>query len=229
MIRLAIYYTPPPDSPLADGARRWLGRDNISLAYKDQQPTFGLSSNRFRKIIASPFHYGFHGTLKPPFRLNAGVTVKAVQNKLERFAKSCQNFVLPPLEVRAIDSFFCLRPTEDSEVLKRLAASVVEAFDEFRLPPDSDELARRRAAGLTQHQERLLSTWGYPYVMEEFRFHLTLTGRIADQGERALINAELKKRFTTDMLTGLPFSALSLFIEKNGEPMVLLDKYSFGS
>ncbi len=229
MKRLAIYYTPPPDSPLADGARRWLGRDNISLTYRDQQTAFGLSTNRFRKIIASPFHYGFHGTLKPPFQLNAGVTVKAVQNKLESFAKNCRNFVLPPLEVRTIHSFLCLQPTEDSEALNRLAAAVVEAFDEFRLPPDTDELARRRAAGLTPRQERLLSTWGYPYVMEEFRFHLTLTGRIADEGERALIYAELKRRFTTDMLTGLPFSALSLFIEKNGEPMVLLDKYSLGS
>jgi len=46
------------------------------------------------------------------------------------------------------------------------------------------ELARRRAAGLTQRQDTLLLRWGYPYVMEEFRFHLTLTGKLdADLAE----------------------------------------------
>jgi hypothetical protein len=29
-----------------------------------------------------------------------------------------------------------------------------------------------------QRQRNYLDRWGYPYVMEEFRFHMTLTGRL---------------------------------------------------
>ena len=227
MIRLAIYYTPPPDTPLTDMARRWLGRDNTNLRCRDQEPPANLPVSRFREIIASPFHYGFHGTIKPPFHLHDGVTIEAVQERLESFAANQQSFVLPNLEVRAINNFICLRPTRESNTLNNLAARVVEAFDDFRLPPGSEELAGRRGAGLSSRQERLLTIWGYPYVMEEFRFHLTLTGNIAEHSERALLAEELSQRFPPEALAGLPFSALSLFLEKNGEPMVELKNCRF--
>ena len=44
-------------------------------------------------------------------------------------------------------------------------------FDHHRI--DRRALLLQRA-----EQEALLQRWGYPYVMEEFRFHLTLTGRL---------------------------------------------------
>ena len=62
-------------------------------------------------------------------------------------------------------------------------------FDRFRAPADAAELAKRRAAGLTKRQDELLMRWGYPYVMDEFRFHLTLTGKLADPMREALSRA----------------------------------------
>jgi hypothetical protein len=50
-------------------------------------------------------------------------------------------------------------------------------------------MARRRAAGLTPAQERNLIEWGYPYVLDEFRFHLTLTGSLADPEAEAAMAA----------------------------------------
>jgi hypothetical protein len=54
----------------------------------------------------------------------------------------------------------------------------VTDFDAFRRPASAEELARRRMSGLTDRQERHLLNWGYPYVFEDFLFHVTLTGRI---------------------------------------------------
>ena len=37
------------------------------------------------------------------------------------------------------------------------------------------EIAKRRPERLSPRQRQLLDIWGYPYVMEEFQFHLTLS------------------------------------------------------
>ena len=52
----------------------------------------------------------------------------------------------------------------------------------FARPPGAAELERRRKAGLSAAQEKMLLRWGYPYVLDEFRFHLTLTGRLQPEG-----------------------------------------------
>lgn len=225
MIRLAIYYTPPPETTLAVVARQWLGRDSTRLQCPDQKLPAQISPTRFREIIASPFHYGFHATLKPPFRLQSEVTIADIEDRLATFAAKRKSFILPQLKVSTMNEFVCLRPVDADEKLNEIAAEVVADFDDFRRPPSAEELSRRRAAGLSARQERLLTTWGYPYVMEEFRFHLTLTGRIKGQGERDILKEELSRRFTAEVLTNQPFSALSLFIEKDGEPLVQMQGF----
>jgi hypothetical protein len=178
MIRLAIYYTPPDQSPLAIEAAKMAGTQQFSLAVPEHIPPETLSLRRYREIIESPFHYGFHGTLKPPFKLADGVSIDQVAAKLRSFAANYQSFVLPPLAVTFMHDFFCLRPTGSCKALDQLAADAVILFDEFRRPPGEEELAKRRSAGLTPGQEKSLQEWGYPYLMDEFRFHLTLTGKI---------------------------------------------------
>ena len=67
-----------------------------------------------------------------------------------------------------------------------MAAQVVTHFDPFRAPASDAELARRRASGLSPNQEAMLTRWGYPYVMQDFRFHVTLTGRVTAQDSAVL-------------------------------------------
>jgi hypothetical protein len=50
------------------------------------------------------------------------------------------------------------------------------------------------AAGLSPRQTANLERWGYPYVFEEFRFHMTLAGRI-EPDRRAAIHALLQAEF----------------------------------
>ncbi len=225
MLRLAIYYAPPPDSALAAAAAKWLGRDENSLNYPGHQPPPSISPQRYQEIIAAPFHYGFHGTLKPPFTLKEGASVEQVIDRLAYVSRTQRCFTLPSLAVTFMHNFFCLRPTAHCSQLTKIAAEVVLLFDRFRQPPTAEELAKRRRAELTARQETLLQIWGYPYVMDEFRFHLTLTGKIKDCQDRKILKEELRQRFTTAALETVPFSSLALFIEEDGKPLCLLERF----
>jgi hypothetical protein len=46
------------------------------------------------------------------------------------------------------------------------------------LPLTEEELTRRRKAELTPEQDKLLVDWGYPWVLDEFNFHFSLTGSL---------------------------------------------------
>lgn len=226
MIRLAIYYSPQPESPLATAANTWLGR-NIHGKAIARPTVVGLSEFRLNEILSAPFHYAFHGTIKPPFRLAPGVTIEDVARRLQSFAAGWKQFFLPPLTLAYMHDFFCLRPAAPSPQLHTLAARATEDFNVFRHPPSKEELDKRRKVGLTPLQEKMLLTWGYPYVMDEFRFHLTLTGKVVESREKEAIHRELQQRFPESRLHDIPFSGLSLFIEKDGNPMLLYDYFAF--
>lgn len=87
-------------------------------------------------------------------------------------------FDLPPLRVATLDGFLALTPSAPSQALQRLADACVRETDTHRLAPSPAENARRRAAGLTAEEEALLQRWGYPYVMQRWTFHMTLTDRL---------------------------------------------------
>jgi len=80
--------------------------------------------------------------------------------------------------LRRLGRFLALVPDGPAPAIQALAARLVEAFDGFRAPPSPAELARRRSHRLTPAQDANLARWGYPYVMDEFRFHVTLSGAL---------------------------------------------------
>jgi hypothetical protein len=126
----------------------------------------------------TPRKYGFHGTLKPPFRLAEGTDAAGLHEAVSLMAANCVPAQSDGLALTALGRFLALTPVGDVSGIARVAATCVEALDAFRAPPGEAELERRRKARLSERQEALLQRWGYPYVMEEFRFHLTLTGRL---------------------------------------------------
>ena len=217
--RYAIYYTPPAGSALDAFARHWLGRDVFTGETVAQPVVPGLSASRLAELTAPPRGYGFHGTLKPPLRLAEGRTEAELDNSLEAFAQSHDAFETSPLALAEIGRFIALVPASACPRLDELAADAVRAFDPFRRPADDAELARRRGTGLTARQNVLLQRWGYPFVMEEFRFHLTLSGSVADAAERARIFSHLA--VLTRHLVGVPLRidavALCTQAEEGGE------------
>lgn len=227
MRRYAIYYAPRSDEPLAAFARAWLGRDPESGAACDQVTVPGISSVRLKEITTDPRRYGFHGTLKPPFHLTGGNEANFLKT-VQRFAATHLAFEAPPPKLVEIGRFLALTPDNDCRQLDDLAAACVRAFDSYRAPPSATELARRRAAGLTARQDELLARWGYPYVFDEFRFHLTLTGNL-DEPERDAVHSILTELTEPYCRAPLPIRDICVFVQDSrGQPFRIIGRFALG-
>lgn len=172
--RFAIYYL-PPDGPLSDFGATWLGWDVVNGCEARQPSLPGL-----RDMTMTPRKYGFHGTLKPPFRLAEEQSFAALDDACRALAAELAPVRCEGLNLVVLGGFLALTPFGVTTGLQRIAAACVRRLDGFRAPASAAELVRRRKAGLNPRQEALLAEWGYPYVMEEFRFHLTLSGRLPE-------------------------------------------------
>jgi hypothetical protein len=180
--RFAIYDAPIDDA-LADFGAAWLGWDVRTGRVTRQADVPCLDD-----ITMTPRKYGFHGTLKPPFRLADGHTLDELQARAADLAERCAPAQSGGLQLTTLGGFLALTPTGDLSGLERVASACVLDLDTFRAPATGAELARRRSAGLSLRQGALMLKWGYPYVMEEFRFHMTLSGRLAQADRTAWMN-----------------------------------------
>jgi putative phosphonate metabolism protein len=227
--RYAIYFAPLAGSDLAGFGDRWLGRSADSGASLEQPALSGFDAARVRDLTEAPRHYGFHGTLKPPFRLADGCEVGDLRQALAGAAAQQRGFAIEDLTLEGIGGFIALVPDRPSPALSDLAARCVSEFDRYRAPPDAGELARRHAAGLTARQTELLARWGYPYVLDEFRFHLTLTGPIVDAAERARVARLLGPLVAPLLLQPVPVRELCLFHQPDrATPFRLIERFPFG-
>ena len=190
MKRFAIYYAPEPGA-FADAAAAWLGWD-LAQGTPMPQPAPDLP-RALAEVTAEPRKYGFHGTLKPPFRLADGVSPADLVQATARLAASLAPLELPGLQMVNLEGFLALTPLGDTAALQNLAAEVVRTLDPFRAALTPAETARRRPERLTPRQRDLLATYGYPYVMEQFQFHLTLSGPLA--GEEAAVTKAATNHF----------------------------------
>jgi putative phosphonate metabolism protein len=226
--RYAIYWAPATYSLLACLGEAWLGRSAEGAAFATRPEVAGIADAALAAITAEPRRYGLHATLKPPFRLAAGGTRESLATALADFARSRAPVVVPPLRLKRIGRFLALVPGARLSGLDALAAACVEYFDGFRAAPDVDEIARRRSAGLKPAHEENLRRWGYPYVMAEFRFHVTLTGPL-DGETAARLEPALAALFAPAMATPLELRDLSLFHEPSpGAPFSLLRRATLG-
>lgn len=179
-MRYAVYYVPEETDPLHDFGVRVLGYDLASG--QDVQPMVlpAELAPLARAAAAGPAHYGFHATLKAPFHPAAGVTQDDVLSAMETLAAQLNVLDIGALDVRRIQSFLALAPVAPPPALGEFAMTCVRRLDHLRAPANREELAKRRAAFLSPRQEELMARWGYPYVEEQFRYHMTLTGSLND-------------------------------------------------
>lgn len=185
--RYALYWAPDP-GPLADFAAAWLGWDvakGCAVAHPDV-PGLPLP---LAEITATPRIYGFHGTVKPPFRLAAGTDAEGLHAAAAALCTRLAPVTLAGLALHRLGGFVALTPDGDAAPLAALAAEVVAVLDPFRAPPTKAEIARRRPDRLTDRQRAHLAQWGYPYVMEDFQFHLTLSGDLTEPQAKAVATA----------------------------------------
>ena len=227
--RYALYYAPRAEEALAVAAGRWLGRSPNTGEARDIAPIGSISRERLSRLVADPARYGFHGTLKPPMVLADGMTERELLSAVGTLAATGRQIDVPTLALAELEDFLALVPSERCAALQDFSDRCVAEFDAFRRPAGEAELARRRAAGLSARQDELLRRWGYPYVMEQGRFHLTLTGRVTDRVERAVILDELRRRFAA--FIGQPLAVRDICVFRQpapGRPFTVLARFRLG-
>ncbi|MDQ0511099.1 DUF1045 domain-containing protein [Ancylobacter amanitiformis] len=225
--RYALYYAPPAQSPLWRFGAAVIGYDAETGEADGSLALRRFDAARWREITAEPRRYGFHATLKAPFRLASGRVEADLRAACARFAAERARFACAGIQLATIGRFLALRTASACAALDRLAAAAVAAFDDFRAPMNAAEREKRQRAPLTPRQRDYLDRWGYPYVLEEFRFHMTLTGPL-EAAERALAEAELAEHFAMSGADGpLIVGEIALYRQEDG-PFRLVARYPFG-
>jgi len=183
--RYAIYYTPPRKSLLESAGALWLGRTAHRYGQIPKEIPEGFFKQEYYQIIESPRWYGFHGTIRAPFELAENCTPEQFTKDVTRICADHVPFAFSGLAVSCFGGFLALTPTAGYLELVKLHSDLVRKLDGLRAPLASFDLKRHLDKKLSERQERLLRRFGYPFVLEEYRFHMTLTGTIDDRVRRA--------------------------------------------
>lgn len=217
--RAGVYYCPSNDDKLFAAGAAWLGRDPSS---GDQVAQPGISG--IKEVTAEAGVYGFHATLKPPMRLAPGCSWDGLLAATEKLAGRLAPFALPALTVMDLHGFLALRETSFCPPLQSLADACVAELDQFRAPPSEAELARRRRTRLTEAQDAMLLRYGYPYVMETWFFHMTLTRRLS-VGEHAIWRPAAERFFAAAVQVKRMVTDVCLFTQAGpGAPFVIAER-----
>ena len=222
MKRYAVYYA-PRDGAFAARAAAWLGRDAASGARLPHPVLPGLPDPS--AITANPRRYGFHGTIRAPFRPAEAVGRHDIEATVADLARRLHPVVCDGLDLQNLHGFLALTPTGSVAGLRAFAATVVEVTDPLRAQPSAAEIARRRPDALSARQRDLLGLWGYPFVMEEFQFHLTLTDRLYDEQARSVAPV-LRDHFAPVLPRPFMIEDLCLFGEDEAGLFHLLHRYA---
>ena len=214
--RYAIYYAPQAVAPLARFGAELLGYD--AFTGNEVSLPAGLLTQfpDWPELTGDPRKYGFHGTLKAPFALAPAMDEAGLIAACDGFAASPRAIPVIAPVVRGISGFIAIVPAAPIAELNALAQDCVEAFDRFRAPMTAADRARRKPEALTLRQVEQLDRFGYPYVRDDFRFHLTLTGRLPPEREAEVL-AMLQARFAALDLATLPIDRIVLFRQPHAQ------------
>lgn len=227
--RYAVYWSPDLDDPLAAFGARWLGHDPAECDARLRRLRLGLDDAFADRITAEPRRYGLHGTLKAPFRLKPATDANALIDAVRKIAAQTPAFTTAPLALTGLKGFLALCPRTPSRELGALAARCTTELDSFRAPLSDGERARRKPAALTEVQRELLERWGYPYVLGESRFHITLTGRLTG-ADRTRVEPLLGVALMPYCADPFRFTGISIFGDPgDGAPFVLLQRFALSS
>ena len=195
--RYAIYYAPERGSRLDRFGAHLLGYDAFGGDDLPFPKELIDAVPDWRDLTVDPRKYGFHATLKAPFSLAPGRTEAELAAACARFAVTPRVIPIIKPVISSIDGFCAVVPAEPCSELMRLA-----------------DRARRKPAELTPVQRGHLDRWGYPHVMEDFRFHMTLTGRLGHERRQAVLTL-LQAHFSTLGLTTLAIDPIAVFRQDN--------------
>lgn len=221
--RVAVYYAPERDDPLWAAGVGWLGRDP-ETGENRPVPEVVPRAN----VLQEAANYGFHGTLKPPMQLAKGMHYADFRAAVIALAAGLTPFELPALAVHDLHGFLALRESTPCIPLQAMADIAVAELDAFRAPASPDELARRRRGGLSAAQDAMLLRWGYPYVFQQWRFHLTLTRRL-DEEEMRRLKPAAEAWFAAALALPRRVESLAIYVQASpGGAFTLASRHAIG-
>ncbi|MCK5934251.1 MAG: DUF1045 domain-containing protein [Fulvimarina manganoxydans] len=203
-MRVAIYHTPPYAHPLTKPGADWLGRCAFTGAPK--------VSPIAPELTASARRYGFHATIRAPFRLAEGSDLGALEERLSDLCAKAAPIVFERLALAELGQFLALVAEPQPEALALLQRQILELAEPFRAPLSEAEIARRKPQRLTDRQRHYLEQWGYPYVLKDFRFHMTLTESLEPIVRRDVAD-KARAHFAEFIDRPYRLDALALFVE----------------
>ena len=220
--RYALYFAPAADSALWRFGCETLGYDGASGADVPQWCPPGFTPEDWLAATEDPRTYGFHATLKAPFRLAPEREEAELIAFLAAFGRSHAAGAPVVCEVGVAGAspaggFIAVIPAAGASTtpFAALEQAIVREFDPFRAPLVQSDIARRMPARLTPSQREQLDRWGYPYCLADFSFHMSLTGRLADPQPVA---AALRQRAEASGAAGpIAIDRLALFRQEPGK------------
>jgi len=230
--RHAAYFAPALNSQAWDLGSQWLGRCARNSTPIEPPKFENISSELFESLTSTPRLYGWHATLKAPFELNTNTRLEELRNAFKQLADITVEPFNLPLKLVELGDFLALVPSQPSPELQRFAERCVRELHSFALPLSESELQRRTGAGLTTRQEELLKEWGYPFVMDQFQFHLTLSGSLKNvepQVKENLKNAA-HSWFAPLIEDGLEIDAVTWFTQdQKNKDFRWVERFEFGT
>ncbi len=221
--RVAIYFLPKKNSSLENFGKNLLGRDinkkkKISLTRR-QKYFINRGFTYFDELkdyCEEPAKYGFHATLKAPFRLKRNVKTKNFYDVISHIAAQHSRFKIKGLKIVYSKKFTLITSRKPNKLLINLEKDLVKHLDTFRAELNKTEIKKRIPDSLTFKQNKYLKEWGYPFVFDQFKFHMTLM----NQNNNKLSNKqklELEKLIYKISNNVIEFNEISLLGEnKNG-------------
>ena len=221
--RVAIYFLPKKNSSLENFGKNLLGRDinkkkKISLTRR-QKYFINRGFTYFDELkdyCEEPAKYGFHATLKAPFRLKRNVKTKNFYDVISHIAAQHSRFKIKGLKIVYSKKFTLITSRKPNKLLINLENDLVKHLDTFRAELNKTDIKKRIPDSLTIKQNKYLKEWGYPFVFDQFKFHMTLM----NQNNNKLSNKqklELEKLIYKISNNVIEFNEISLLGEnKNG-------------
>ena len=229
--RHAAYFAPALNSQAWNLGSQWLGRCARNSTPFEQPRFENISSELFDLLTSTPRLYGWHATLNAPFELNTNTRLEELRTAFKRLAHSTERAFHLPLKLVELGDFLALVPSQPSPELHKFAERCVKELHPCALQLSESELQRRTGAGLTVRQKELLDEWGYPFVMDQFQFHLTLSGSLkhVDHPVKEDLITAAQSWFAPLLENGLFIDSVSWFTQdqKNGD-FRWVERFEFG-
>lgn len=211
--RYAIYFAPAHGSPWWEFGARWLGRDEREDTALAQHPLADIGLEELQHITAQPRRYGFHATLRAPFGLSGSHTEADLTARMHALAATLKPVALGRLQAATLGDFAALVPAAATDELMILAAACVTELDDLRAPLSDADFTRRRVDQLDAREQALLQRYGYPYVLERFRFHFTLSGPVELSAAQRVLQAVADPVAQLNATAPMVLDRLCLFVE----------------